>query len=262
MKKLALVLCTVMAICCAGSAFAATSDGNVTNSRNSSMTLQDSVEKKTLMPCFRAGDTLNFKVTNLSAGTQLTVISYKVSGDIKNETVQYIDQRTISNSEDTIKYVVRDIEQGIYKVSVKSGSDDVYSLYYKVGTPRVNDVKAEGKNYFIEQKNDDGRYSIGFVGVAEMGSTDISFADAGVKSFGFSITADNTTRPYDLTEDQMKIIDEDVKAKILKDSNEVGGAYSVYFVQTLYGVPENVVTAGINGTVTMTNTTSESNTAE
>ena len=264
MKKLALVLCTVMAICCAGSAFAATSDGNVTNSRNSKTVLQteNTETTKAAMPCFRAGDTLNFKVNGLS-GNQLTIISYKVDKDIANETVQYIDQRTISNSEDTIKYVIRNIEQGIYKVSVKSGSDDVYSLYYKVGTPTVETVKKDNMNYFIKQNNSDGTYSIGFVGRADMGSKDVSFADAGVKSFGFSITAANTTKVFDLTEDQMKQIDEDVNAKILKDSNEVGGAYSVYFVQTLYGVPENVVTDGISGTATMTDTTtSGNNTAE
>ncbi len=261
MKKLALVLCTVMAICCAGSAFAAVeSDKSVDFSRNSNTTLQGSVENKAAMPCFRAGDTLNFKVNGLS-GNQLTIISYKVDKDIANETVQYIDQRTISNSEDTIKYVIRNIEQGIYKVSVKSGSDDVYSLYYKVGTPTVETVKTDNVNYFIKQTNSDGTYSIGYVGKANMGSKDVSFADAGVKSFGFDYG--DYGKKY-LDDSKMTKIYKELDDKIAK--NEIQGAYSVYFVQTIYSIPASDLSTaeGIIATADMTDTTatSESSTAE
>lgn len=263
MKKLALVLCTVMAICCAGSAFAATSDGTLqegSTSRNSITKMAKAEADTTLMPCFRAGDTLNFKVTNLSAGTQLTVISYKVSGDIKNETVQYIDQRTISNSEDTIKYVIRNIDQGIYRVAVKDSNSSVYNLYYKVGTPTVETVTETGKNYFIEQDNKDGTYSIGYVGKANMGSKDVSFADAGVKSFGFDYG--EYGKKY-LDDSKMTEIYKELDDKIAK--NEIQGAYSVYFVQTIYSIPASDLSTAesITAKAVMTDTTtSGSNTAE
>lgn len=259
MKKLALVLCTVMAICCAGSAFAATSDGNVTNSRNSNTTLQTEISETTKMPCFRAGDTLNFKVNGLS-GNQLTIISYKVDKDIANETVQYIDQRTISGTTDTIKYVIRNIDQGIYRVAVKDSNSSVYNLYYKVGTPTVETVTETGKNYFIEQDNKDGTYSIGYVGKANMGSKDVSFADAGVKSFGFDYGDYGKTY---LDDSKMAEIYKELDDKIAK--NEIQGAYSVYFVQTIYSIPKNDLSTaeGITAEAVMTDTTtSGSNTVE
>lgn len=262
MKKLALVLCTVMAICCAGSAFAATSDGTLQEGstiRNSNTVLQGSVENKAAMPCFRAGDTLNFKVNGLS-GNQLTIISYKVDKDIANETVQYIDQRTISGTTDTIKYVIRNIDQGIYRVAVKDSTSSVYNLYYKVGTPTVETVKKDNMNYFIKQNNSDGTYSIGFVGRADMGSKDVSFADAGVKSFGFDYG--DYGKKY-LDDSKMTEIYKELDAKIAK--NEIQGAYSVYFVQTIYSIPKSDLSTAesINAEAVMTDTTtSESNTAE
>ncbi len=267
MKKLALVLCTVMAICCAGSAFAATSDGTLQEGstiRNSNTVLQGSVENKAAMPCFRAGDTLNFKVTNLSAGTQLTVISYKVSGDIKNETVQYIDQRTITDTTDTIKYVIRNIEQGIYKVAVKDSNNTVYDLYYKVGTPKVELVNGtdetanETTNYYVKRSEDNGEtYLVGFMGKVNMGSTDVSLTDAGVKKLGFKFTANGVEQFGNLTEADIEKIDADVKAKI--SDYEVNGAYSVYFIQTIYGVPSNEISnitavPTLDGAVTATET--------
>lgn len=248
MKKLALVLCTVMAICCAGSAFAATVDGNVENSRNGNNILQTDVAEKTSMPCFRAGDTLNFKVSGLSTGNQLTVISYKAGDgvDIGNETVQYIDQRTIDSKEDTIKYVIRDIKEGIYKVSVKSGTDNIYSLYYKVGTPKVGLVKGTDKttsettNYYVKRSEDNGEtYLVGFMGKVDMGSTDVSLTDAGVKKLGFKFTANGGEQFGNLTEEDIKKIDANVSAKIA--NSEVNGAYSVYFIQTIYGVPSKEI---------------------
>lgn len=263
MKKLVLVLCTVMAICCAGSAFAATSDGTLqegSTSRNNNTILQGSVENKAAMPCFRAGDTLNFSVSGLS-GSQLTIISYKVDKDIANETVQYIDQRTISGDDtDTIKYVIRDIDQGIYRVAVKDSNSSVYNLYYKVGTPKVETVKKGNMNYFIKQTNSDGTYSIGYVGKANMGSKDVSFADAGVKSFGFNYGGYGT---HYLNDSQMAEIYDELDKKITQ--NEINGEYSVYFVQTIYSIPESDLSTAesINAEAVMTDTTtSESNTAE
>lgn len=240
MKKLALVLCTVMAICCAGSAFAATSDGNVTKSRNSNTVLptENTETTKAAMPCFRAGDTLNFKVTGLS-GSQLTIISYKVDKDIANETVQYIDQRTISGTTDTIKYVVRNIDQGIYRVAVKDSNSSVYNLYYKVGTPTVELEKGDNAttDYYVILPDDSnsGTYLVGFMGKVNMGSADVSLTDAGVKNLGFKFTANGVDQFSNLTEADIKKIDANVSARI--SNNEVNGAYSVYFIQTIYSVP-------------------------
>lgn len=265
MKKLALVLCTVMAICCAGSAFAATIDTSVTNSRNGKTTLQteNSETTKAAMPCFRAGDTLNFSVSGLS-GSQLTIISYKVDKDIANETVQYIDQRTISGTTDTIKYVVRNIDQGIYRVAVKDSNSSVYNLYYKVGTPKVELVNGtdetanETTNYYVKRSEDNGEtYLVGFMGKVNMGSTDVSLTDAGVKKLGFKFTANGAEQFGNLTEADIEKIDADVKAKI--SDYEVNGAYSVYFIQTIYGVPSNEISnitavPTLDGAVTATET--------
>lgn len=254
MKKLALVLCTVMAICCAGSAFAATSDGTLkgNSSRNSNSMLASTTEN---MPSFRAGDILNFEISGLSKGSQLIIISYKTSGDnIGNDTVQYIDQRTIEKETDSVKYVVRDINDGIYKVAVKDNgsTNNIIEFYYKVGTPSYSVVPKDNNNYYVKETYQDGGktyYAVGYLGKAVFKSNELDFADYGIKGFGFKYTDSNSgTAEVKPSAEQLLTLQD----KISDAGNwEVNGSFTFYYINTISGISDETVANSITAEATM-----------
>ena len=244
MKKIALVLCAIMTFSCMNSVFAATVTDKTTESRNGVETFTDT-NTAADMPSFRAGDTLKFDVSDLNVGTQLTIISYKVSDStISNSTVQYIDQRTIDESTDTVSYKVRDIDDGIYCVSVKDGDSDAYTLYYKVGTPKFNVIKGKDEdsgaetNYYVklEKEGSNGNiYSIGYLAAATFKTTELSAEDYGINGFGFKYSLDGTdvdAKPVKAQNDYWK---EQVNSWI--QTQEVNGEYSFYYMNTINNVP-------------------------
>ena len=244
MKKIALVLCAVMTFSCMNSVFAATTSTDAADSRNDTTIFTEN--KNGDMPSFRAGDTLSFDVSNLATGTQLTVISYKVSGEIGNDTVQYIDQRTIDEAQDTVQYKIRDIEDGIYCVSVKDGNDDAaYTLYYKVGTPKYEVVKNTDEatnadtNYYVkvEKTTDTGTvYSVGYLGKAHFKTDELAFDDYGINGFGFRYSIEGY-EDMDVAPTSAQAAELQKQISELMEKHEGTGEFDFYYINTISNVP-------------------------
>lgn len=257
MKKIVLVLCTVMALCSAGSALAVTTNNAVTGSRNSKTDLVTDSASTDSMPCFRAGDTLEFNISGLTVGKTLTIISYKLNCEIGNRTVQYIDQRDITATGDTITYKIRDIDDGIYLIALNDESGTIAKLYYKVGTPKFNVITNNDRNNYVAIKEFtgyDGKklYSIGFAAKAEIGSTDVSFTDAGVKTFGFVFSDGTKSASMSLSAEKMAALQAEINEKIKANSAEITGSYTIHYFDTVYNVPADVY-KNITAKATMTN---------
>lgn len=241
MKKFAAVLCAVMSLCCAGNAFAAIEGNALTDgSRNNVGTLSDKIDNTTNLPCFRPGDTLSFNISGLKENEQLTLISYKYDAtSIDNETIQYIDQKTVKSTTDTVKYKIRDVEQGIYSIKLKTDSESLYTLYYKVGKPEVKLVKGkDGNTWAVKIDAEDNTSSLGYVGLITIGSQDVSFADVGVTDVGFEFKADRRSGESKLVNDKDTTLDEILESTAEK--TETSGTISFYFAQTLNNVPKDV----------------------
>ncbi len=248
MKKIALVLCAVMTFSCMNSVFAAATSTDATNSRNTTKIFTQN--KNGDMPSFRAGDTLSFDVSGLATGTQLTVISYKVSGEIGNDTVQYIDQRTIGNTQDTVQYKIRDIEDGIYCVSVKDGNDDAaYTLYYKVGTPKYEVVKGTDEaasaatDYYVkvERTTETGTvYSVGYLGKAHFKTDELAFDDYGIKGFGFKYSIDGY-EDMDVAPTSAQAAELQKQISEFMQKHEGTGEFDFYYINTINNVPNTDV---------------------
>lgn len=237
-------------------ASAATSDGVLSGdtARNEISTLGTpsadgtSYNDKNSLPAFRAGDVLQFDVSDLTADKTLTLISYKYGYDSEhnlehtNSTVQYINEYTIAadSTTQTIEYKVRDIDDGIYKIVI-NGNDgkEVANFYYKVGTPKVSIVTgAEGTDYYVkegfEQYDGSTLYSVAFVGKVTIGSGDVSFEDVALQSAGLAFNLKNKNTGAALYED----LTEDQLSKILPEVAEINGSLTIYFGVTMFKIPE------------------------
>ncbi len=196
MKKLAAVLLMISSLVMSASAFAATSEGVlIGDSKNGKSQLQkgwDSVELKANMPCFGLNDVLQFNIQGLTTEKQLTLISYRVNEQtLSDANIQYVNQYTLGAEDFTVKYTIRDTEDGIYRIVVNCGDGSIVDFYYKVGIPTYNVVNRNtgaGTNYYLINNNPDGSYSVGFLGKITMDSTDVSFDDAGIVDVGFELS--------------------------------------------------------------------------
>lgn len=241
MKKLAVILLTVSSLLLSASAFAATSDGKLEGSapRNDKENLVSAESSKADMPCFRAGDTLKFKVSNLTSGNQLTLISYKLGSetDLSNEVIQYINQYTLDANTRDISYQIRNTTDGIYKIVINDNDDDDTNnlvLYYKVGNPNI-EIKSNGilgNGYVSKEYNvdDSTTYSIGFLASVTMDGTDVSYADVGLKKVGFNFT-DSKNKTFTQTEALPGLNPKNI---------ETNGSISFLYGVTIYNVPDGV----------------------
>ncbi len=250
MKKLVSIALASVIMAFSASAFADANTsvsvaGAANNVTSFATTLND-----TQFPGFKPGDTLNFTLTGLTAGKQLTLISYKVNNegttaDLSNTTIQYINQYTATQDESQqettvgavqqIAYTIRDIEEGIYKIAINDGTDsENLTFFYKVGNPKVELVKGteDGTttDYILKQTSDD-TYSVAFVAKATLGA-DVAFSDVGVKSLGFKFEKvegeSAKSEVKQLTSDQFTSI-------------ETNGSLSVYYGVTIYNIPNTQV---------------------
>lgn len=245
MKKLISVLLTVCAIAANTTVFAADVNSIITGSQNNKESLVADSTQTAEMPCFKSGDILKFDVSNLTPGNQLTLISYKASAeDLSNSTVQYINQYTLGDEEDTkpIEYKIRDIEDGIYKI-VLNGNDNnaVATFYYKVGEATVAMVTAtDGTKYHLAQEfGPDGNttYSIAFIASAKLDSSELTFADTGVNKLGMKFTANGKTMASsELTSEQIEAAANTV---------ETDGTVTLYYGLTMYNIPDIVAAKDI-----------------
>lgn len=242
MKKFAIILCTVLSLSCASTAFAAVTDKTVSGQRNDKTELQERDTATTNMPCFRPGDNLKFDVSGLTTGSQLTLISYRANEENPDDkTIQYIDQKEIKSATDTISYIIRDnCSDGVYMISIKNGSDGLYKLYYKVGSVNTElKTETEGVYYFTETDGDD--VSVGYVGTVTL-PANCTFADIGLKTVGFKFTENDEELATKWLSVENKTLDE-----LLGDQNtangkvETKGDTTFYFVETIYNVPSDNV---------------------
>lgn len=261
MKKLAILALALSSFIFSASAFAATSDGALTGdnkSRNDKtvFTTANTADAKSNMPCFRAGDKIQFNVTGLTENKQLTLISYKVKDEnnLDDTSIQYINQYTVGSNETekAISYAVRDIDDGIYKIAV-NGNDgtSLIEMYYKVGTPKFEMVKGKTEGvetaYIQSEQGTDDSYALGYVGKATLTDSDVSLSDTGVKSVGFEFSKQDGEKTLKGSKyENLSGIDSE------KDLESNGSITFVYGV-TLYNVPAAdkdaiTVTAG-EGTV-------------
>ena len=260
MLKLISVLVAICAMTVSINVSAATSNGSIaSDTRNDVNELGTSYDGGSL-PTFRAGDTLQFDVSDLTADTTLTLISYKYDSERLNSTVQYINEYTIASSsvstqEDgtesvpveiskTIDYKIRDIDDGIYKIQI-NGNDKkgIAEFYYKVGTPKVSIVEgAEGTNYYVseafEQADGSNLYSVAFVAKATIGGN-VSFEEVGLESVGleFNLKDKNSNDKLfkDLTPEQINALLP--KLEELQNS-EINGSVTLYFGVTMLRIPK------------------------
>lgn len=238
MKKLISVLLTVCAIAANTNVLAADVTSTITGSQNGKNSLVADSTQTTEMPCFKSGEVLKFDVSKLTPGNQLTLISYKASADdLSNNTVQYINQYTLGDDEDTkpIEYKIRDIEDGIYKI-VLNGNDGnaVATFYYKVGESTVAMVAAtDGTKYHLAQEfGPDGSktYSIAFIASAKLDSSELTFADTGVETLGMQFTANGKT----ITSSELS----SEKIEAAANTVETDGTVTLYYGLTMYNVTD------------------------
>ncbi len=237
MLKLISALIAICAMTVSINVSAATVGTITTPTKNNIDSLGTSDTSTDSLPTLRAGDTLQFDVSDLTANTTLTLISYKRGSEATDSTVQYINEYSLTSTSQTIDYTIRDIEDGIYEIVI-TGNDgkDVANFYYKVGTPKVTILTGEGgTDYYIKEKflqaNGTYLWSVAFVGKVSMGSGDVSFSDAGLTSVGLKISDTEGHFVYrDLPEEQLSA---------LINNAELFGAITIYFGLTMYKIPEN-----------------------
>lgn len=250
MKRAISILLAVATMAFATSAMAATTVGTVTGSKN--YTTFVTSNSSTTMPCFNPGNTVTFTLTDtgLSAGDQITLITYKyaVSPTYDNTTVQYINQYTATGTTQDVEYVVRDLAAGIYQLDIKAGDSDVKTVFYKIGTavaaviPNADASKRPGNTtaYRVLQTGP-SEYSIGFVGKVTIDSADINLLEMGLKP-GFEISNGSKTNTYKFETGTNSL--KTVSAAQESDGVEIGGSYSFVYGMTVYNVPSaNGVTA-------------------
>ncbi len=249
MKKAISILLAVATMAFATSAMAAT-DGDVgtTANRKGTTAFVSNASLVSSMPCFRVGDTVTFDVSNLTSGKELTVITYKSGGSLSDSTVQYINQYTTTTSQ-TISYTVRDIDAGIYVLSINENGNKLSDFYYKIGTPTVELITASPaisntSAYVMEAY--DGKWSIGFVGKVKVDTGAINIHEIAPNA-GFKITANGVSKQVGFGMNTAGIADNS-SVSLEGQDLEITGGYSVLYGLTMYDVPEaqkNAVTAEV-----------------
>lgn len=209
MKKLAALLISVLVMSFPLTATASSIEGFTGTSHNDNLKLA-STNVVEVMPCFRAGDLLSFEITDLTKDDSVTLISSKVSanGVYADNVVQYINQYDFVGETQEIKFKIRDNQEGIYELKITDRNGSI-NFYYMVATPVFGTMKggtqAEPTNYRVIGDRyvvgHQGRHNIGFVGTVEVGTDEVSLAQAGIENIGFTITIDGITKTHSLISD-------------------------------------------------------------
>lgn len=240
MAKFIPALIAIFALTANISAYAVTSEGTLTQpTRNEIQTLGESTDDglsykdKDSLPAFRAGDVLQFDISELTASKELILISHKYNADLSDSTVQYLNQYTIDAASMTINYKIRDIEDGIYKI-VLNGNDglNIANFYYKVGNPTISIVKGndDTTDYYLS-KEYDGTYSVAFVAKVTMDTADVTLQDTGIETVGLE---------FNLKDASGKKVYKDLSSTQISNllyGDEIGGTVSFYYGLTMYKIP-------------------------
>lgn len=221
MKKLISVLLAVSTLALSTSAFAAPA---VSDRNPAATTLADN--STDTLPCFRNGDTVTFNLTGLT-GPQLTLISSKVGATAGNDTIQYINQYTVSGGAQSVTYKVRELTDGTYNILIKDGDAAVVDYFYTVANPSVALLKAsaDATDYVVAKNANNDQ---AFAAVASVEGA--NFTASGVTSVGFTLT-DGTKNATSAT----------LSAATLDSiASEVNGKLNVVYGITVKGVANGV----------------------
>jgi hypothetical protein len=241
MRKIISAFLAIGMITLAASAASAASVESVTGGRSSNTGVIASPSTTSTMPCFRPGDTINFTVSSVTSGNELTVISAKYNETLSDSTVQYINQYTLSSSSQPVTYTIRDQADGVYEVKINDSVNTVATFYYKIGKPVVtiedaNDLDSEaivsGTPYIIRQFG--STYSIGFVGRITLSGSVNNFQDVDAQP-GFTVTDGSHTKTYLLDSDKVDDLDAYLTSKA--SGLELGGNWSIIYGMTMYDIP-------------------------
>ena len=245
MKKVISLFLAATVLCLTTSAMANPSTGStVTGERNGVNTMPTSTS--TAMPCFRPGDTINFTVSGLTSGEELTIISYKNGATPADANVQYINQYTVSGNQ-AVSYTIRNQVSGIYKLVLTGTQNNSSTFYYKVGRePSLQAMTGNGENsgtftgnsgtpYVLHYDAPSNTYSIGFIGKITFENDSVNFSDIGAHP-GFSITHGGTTKEYGFGLD-INGVDNTDKTVANLDGLEIAGSYSFIYGVTVKGIP-------------------------
>lgn len=168
--------------------------GSAANDSGNSDFLRDYKNVPFQLAVYRPGDTLTFSndTEKMSKGDVITFISsYVDATDYNSSTVMFIDQVTAESDSPSYSYKIREgLAEGIYKLEIKIGSNDVKTFYYAIGDPKVEMVYVDEdettQDYYDEK---DGKTY--YFASATLGSDKVTYNQLGVAEFGFKFDEKN-----------------------------------------------------------------------
>lgn len=248
MKKAISLFLAASVLCLTTSALADIGTGTVTRTGgdiyNGKTALQSDYNNKSEMPAFRPGDTINFDVTGVTSGKELTVISYKYGAEsdgLVDGEVQYINQYTLASASQPISYKIREQASGVYKIVFNDTVNTVATFYYKVGNATARMLNKGGQTAgtpYLSLQDDNNTWSIGFLAKVNIDSADISLADIGAHP-GFTVTetgGQTKTYAFGLGTNQTSKTVAGLQDTGFNETAEVSGGYSFIYGLTIYHV--------------------------
>jgi hypothetical protein len=205
MKKLISLLLAVSLLAASTCAFAESlvaggqrnyGDANVNGVATfNSKYLRDYSNVPSHLSVYRPGDVLSFKreaATQFKAGDVLTFISSKIdAADYTSSTVMFIDQVTVETDNQEFRYKIREgLDNGLYKLEIKMGSNNVKTFYYGVADPKVEIAyvdKDETVQYYYDAKDNKTYY----FAAASLGTDKVTYNQIGVAEVGFDFGNEN-----------------------------------------------------------------------
>lgn len=246
MKKVISLFLAVSVLCFATSALAAPAMGSAGGDLRNNVTAFPG-DSSLGMPFYKQGDTISFNVSGVTSGNRLTVISYKLGGEAEglvDSEVQYIEQVILGANNHNIEYVVRNQDSGIYAVRINDEEATAAVFYYAVGDVTATMLKRETSDVlgtpYLKLQDDNGTWSIGFLGKVTIDSADITLANIGATP-GFTVTeSGGETKSYafgaGVNETAGKTV-AGLEATRFADA-EVSGSYSFIYGLTIYHVTD------------------------
>lgn len=193
MKLKILIATACVAMACSAAVSAETT--NVTGT--GAGTVQSEAAEQTKMLAVNKDDTINITV-NTTAGSDVTLLSYKYDEPAASDNIQYVDQYVAGDDGKVdITYKIRELveKDGVYCLKINDGSSGgVKTVYYKVGAPEL--VSADGSTTTTYYK----KVSFGSTGDRDginKDTTSVAYKatykiNGNINEYGFSVTLNKT----------------------------------------------------------------------
>ena len=149
MKRTIAILLAVATLSFATSALAATGTSNVKKNGSNNGAFALSATDESSMPSYEPGDGISFIISGATDGDYITLLSSKCDEEERDATVQYIDEYdNVTGPTQEVEYVIRDLDEGVYDLRIRVGENELYRVYYKVGSSSgilYGDVNGDGE---------------------------------------------------------------------------------------------------------------------